>query len=186
MRDGPRVDKRTIRAFRRDRAPGSSLAVHKREDPWTGLALTQVAHVLDTAKLVETGVPVRHAHAPALRQQRRDVGPAPDGRKYLDGHGTSWNLVLIRLCVGSPLSLATPMAATSAADYAAPLRVAQSAIGGGSGLNARWVTPRSRCRTLVLANEQALTMHVFNVAALGAMRRICEGADVGTRITAKA
>ncbi|HXS66262.1 MAG TPA: UMP kinase [Streptosporangiaceae bacterium] len=39
---------------------------------------------------------------------------------------------------------------------------------------------------LVLANEQALTMHVFNIAALGAMRRICEGADVGTRITAKA
>src|SRR5262245_24491182 len=39
---------------------------------------------------------------------------------------------------------------------------------------------------LVLANEQALTMHVFNVASLGAMRRICEGADVGTRITAKA
>jgi uridylate kinase len=39
---------------------------------------------------------------------------------------------------------------------------------------------------LVLANEQALTMHVFNVAALGAMRRICEGADVGTRVTAKA
>jgi len=39
---------------------------------------------------------------------------------------------------------------------------------------------------LVLANEQALTMHVFNIAALGAMRRICEGADVGTRITAEA
>jgi uridylate kinase len=39
---------------------------------------------------------------------------------------------------------------------------------------------------LVLANEQALTMHVFNVAALGTMRRICDGEDVGTRITAKA
>jgi hypothetical protein len=26
-------------------------------------------------------------------------------------------------------------------------------------------------------------MHVFNVAALGAIRLICEGADVGTRIT---
>jgi uridylate kinase len=37
---------------------------------------------------------------------------------------------------------------------------------------------------LVLANEQALTMHVFDVAADGVMRRICEGADVGTRITA--
>jgi uridylate kinase len=38
----------------------------------------------------------------------------------------------------------------------------------------------------VLAGEQGLTMHVFNVAARGAMRRICEGVDVGTRITAKA
>jgi uridylate kinase len=37
---------------------------------------------------------------------------------------------------------------------------------------------------LVLANEQALTMHVFDVAAVGAMRRICEGEDIGTRITA--
>jgi uridylate kinase len=39
---------------------------------------------------------------------------------------------------------------------------------------------------LVLANEQALTTHVFDVAGAGVMRRICEGADVGTRITAKA
>jgi len=38
----------------------------------------------------------------------------------------------------------------------------------------------------VLANEQGLTMHVFDVAATGVMRRICEGADLGTRITAKA
>jgi len=37
----------------------------------------------------------------------------------------------------------------------------------------------------VLANEQALTMHVFDVAAAGGMRQICEGADLGTRITAK-
>jgi uridylate kinase len=37
----------------------------------------------------------------------------------------------------------------------------------------------------VLANEQALTMHVFDVAAAGAMRQICEGADVGTRISPK-
>jgi uridylate kinase len=38
----------------------------------------------------------------------------------------------------------------------------------------------------VLANEQALTMHVFDVAAYGAMRAICEGDDViGTKITAK-
>jgi uridylate kinase len=37
----------------------------------------------------------------------------------------------------------------------------------------------------VLANEQALTMHVFNVAAVGVMRGICEGAELGTRITAK-
>ena len=35
----------------------------------------------------------------------------------------------------------------------------------------------------VLANEQALTMHVFDVAAAGVMRRICEGADLGTRIS---
>jgi uridylate kinase len=37
----------------------------------------------------------------------------------------------------------------------------------------------------VLANEQSLTMHVFDVAAAGAMRQICEGVDLGTRITAK-
>jgi uridylate kinase len=37
----------------------------------------------------------------------------------------------------------------------------------------------------VLANEQALTMHVFDVAAAGAMRQICEGADIGTRISPK-
>ena len=37
----------------------------------------------------------------------------------------------------------------------------------------------------VLANEQGLTMHVFDVAAVGVMRRICDGADLGTRITAK-
>ena len=39
---------------------------------------------------------------------------------------------------------------------------------------------------LLLANEQGLIMHVFDVAAAGVMRRICEGADLGTRITAKA
>ena len=38
----------------------------------------------------------------------------------------------------------------------------------------------------VLANEQSLTMHIFDAAATGVMRRICEGADLGTRITAKA
>ena len=37
----------------------------------------------------------------------------------------------------------------------------------------------------VLANEQALTMHVFDVAGIGVMRQICEGAELGTRITAK-
>jgi uridylate kinase len=37
----------------------------------------------------------------------------------------------------------------------------------------------------VLANEQALTMHVFDVAAVGAMRQICEGADLGTKISPK-
>jgi uridylate kinase len=37
----------------------------------------------------------------------------------------------------------------------------------------------------VLANEHGLTMHVFDVAAAGVMRRICEGEDLGTRITAK-
>jgi uridylate kinase len=39
---------------------------------------------------------------------------------------------------------------------------------------------------LVLANEQALTMHVFDVAAIGVMKQICQGADLGTRISAKA
>ncbi|HEX6453450.1 MAG TPA: UMP kinase, partial [Trebonia sp.] len=37
----------------------------------------------------------------------------------------------------------------------------------------------------VLANEQGLTMHVFDVAAVGVMRGICEGEEFGTRITAK-
>jgi uridylate kinase len=37
----------------------------------------------------------------------------------------------------------------------------------------------------VLANEQGLTMHVFDVAAVGVMRGICEGAELGTRISAK-
>jgi uridylate kinase len=37
----------------------------------------------------------------------------------------------------------------------------------------------------VLANEQSLTMHVFDVAAMGVMKSICEGGDDGTRITAK-
>ncbi|HXW46040.1 MAG TPA: UMP kinase [Streptosporangiaceae bacterium] len=36
----------------------------------------------------------------------------------------------------------------------------------------------------VLANEQRLTMHVFDVGAVGVMRKICEGADLGTRISA--
>jgi uridylate kinase len=35
----------------------------------------------------------------------------------------------------------------------------------------------------VLANEQGLVMHVFDVAAVGAMRAICLGEDIGTRIT---
>jgi uridylate kinase len=37
----------------------------------------------------------------------------------------------------------------------------------------------------VLASEQALTMHVFDVAAVGVMRSICEGDDLGTRISAE-
>ena len=37
----------------------------------------------------------------------------------------------------------------------------------------------------VLASEQGLTMHVFDVAAVGVMRRICAGDDLGTRISAK-
>jgi uridylate kinase len=37
----------------------------------------------------------------------------------------------------------------------------------------------------VLANEQSLTMHVFDVAAVGVMSAICEGAEMGTVITAK-
>jgi uridylate kinase len=35
----------------------------------------------------------------------------------------------------------------------------------------------------VLANEQDLVMHVFDVAATGAMSAICQGEDPGTRIT---
>ena len=37
----------------------------------------------------------------------------------------------------------------------------------------------------VLANEQSLTMHVFDVAAAGVMREICEGAEHGTKISVK-
>ncbi|MBO0821354.1 MAG: UMP kinase [Nocardiopsaceae bacterium] len=37
----------------------------------------------------------------------------------------------------------------------------------------------------VLANEQGLTMHLFDVAAVGVMRGICQGEELGTRITAK-
>jgi uridylate kinase len=37
----------------------------------------------------------------------------------------------------------------------------------------------------VLANEQGLTMHVFDVAAVGVMREIVDGADVGTKISPK-
>src|SRR6516165_2401317 len=37
----------------------------------------------------------------------------------------------------------------------------------------------------VLANEQALTMHVFDVGAMGVMRGICQGLELGTRISAK-
>ena len=35
----------------------------------------------------------------------------------------------------------------------------------------------------VLASEQKLPMHIFDVSAPGAMRRICEGEDIGTLIT---
>jgi uridylate kinase len=38
---------------------------------------------------------------------------------------------------------------------------------------------------LVLANEQQLTMHVFDVVASGLMHDICLGADVGTVVSAK-
>jgi uridylate kinase len=37
----------------------------------------------------------------------------------------------------------------------------------------------------ILAGEQGLTMHVFDVAAAGVMRRIVQGEDLGTRISAK-
>jgi uridylate kinase len=37
----------------------------------------------------------------------------------------------------------------------------------------------------VLANEQGLIMHVFDVAAIGVMRGICEGDELGTRIAVK-
>jgi uridylate kinase len=39
---------------------------------------------------------------------------------------------------------------------------------------------------LVLASEHGLTMYVFDVAAVGAMREILAGAELGTRISAKA
>jgi len=35
----------------------------------------------------------------------------------------------------------------------------------------------------VLANSRGLLMHVFDVAAAGAMSAICQGEDIGTRIT---
>jgi uridylate kinase len=35
----------------------------------------------------------------------------------------------------------------------------------------------------VLANEYGLLMHVFDAAATGAMRAICQGQDVGTRVS---
>lgn len=35
----------------------------------------------------------------------------------------------------------------------------------------------------VLASEQKLPMHIFDIAAPGAMRKICEGEDIGTLIT---
>jgi uridylate kinase len=35
----------------------------------------------------------------------------------------------------------------------------------------------------VLANEQNLLIHLFDVAATGAMRSLCEGAEIGTRIS---
>ena len=35
----------------------------------------------------------------------------------------------------------------------------------------------------VLANEQHLTMHIFDVAAQGPMRRICLGENVGTLVS---
>ena len=37
----------------------------------------------------------------------------------------------------------------------------------------------------VLANEQSLTMHVFDVGAVGVMRGICEGLEFGTKISVK-
>jgi uridylate kinase len=37
----------------------------------------------------------------------------------------------------------------------------------------------------VLAGEQGLTMRVFDVAAVGVMRQICEGAELGTLISGK-
>ncbi len=35
----------------------------------------------------------------------------------------------------------------------------------------------------VLAREHDVTMHFFDIAAAGAMRQLCEGADLGTRIS---
>jgi uridylate kinase len=38
----------------------------------------------------------------------------------------------------------------------------------------------------VLANEHGLVMHVFDAGATGAMRAICEGKDLGTRVSREA
>lgn len=38
---------------------------------------------------------------------------------------------------------------------------------------------------LVLAGEHGLLIHVFDVAAQGAMAAVCEGRDIGTRLTAE-
>ncbi len=38
---------------------------------------------------------------------------------------------------------------------------------------------------LVLANEHELVTHVFDVAAVGVMHTICQGTDIGTRVTSK-
>src|SRR5262249_13362846 len=44
------------------------------------------------------------------------------------------------------------------------------------------LTDTSAC---VLANEQGVTMHVFDVGAVGVMRGMCQGLELGTRISAK-
>jgi uridylate kinase len=70
------------------------------------------------------------------------------------------------------------------------LLVAKHGVDGVYNADPKTTPDAKRYSTLtydeaLLANEQGLTMHVFDVAAIDVMRGICEGEELGTRITAK-